>query len=58
MGPWRIPACVELFKSAVAASRRAKERGKKVEEREGENAGWLEVGWGIGGRETDRDGGL
>lgn len=21
MGPWRIPACAELFKSAVAASR-------------------------------------
>ena len=36
MGPWRIPACAELFKSAVAASRRAKERGKEVEERKGE----------------------
>lgn len=31
MGPWRIPACAELFKSVVAASRRAKETGKERE---------------------------
>ncbi len=52
MGPWRIPACAELFKSAVAASRRAKERGKEVEERESERMQDDEKGmW----RERDTD---
>lgn len=59
MGPWRIPACAELFKSAVAASRRAKERGKEVEEREWGSWKVRECGMmgrGCGGREKEVDG--
>lgn len=58
MGPWRIPACAELFKSAVAASRRAKERGKEVEESEREGERVRECRMmrrGCGGRETQTD---